>query len=106
MVCSLCRRSSEDESEVGSPALNGAVQGLADMGARAVVVVDRCPPESHKVLADMVSRISSRLSLITIDNKMPPRTADGTTFKVGEAPLPVVESVPMTHRSARSSSKH
>ena len=82
-----------DESEVGSPALNGAVQSLADMGARAVVVVDRCPPESHRVLADMVSRVSSRLSLITIDNEMPPGTQDGTTFKVGEAPLPVVESV-------------
>ena len=82
-----------DESEVGSPALNGAVQSLADMRARAVVVVDRCPPESHRVLADMVSRVSSRLSLITIDNEMPPGTADGTTFKVDEAPLPVVESV-------------
>ena len=82
-----------DESEVSSPALNGAVQSLADMAARAVVVVDRCPPESHRVLADMVSRVSSRLSLITIDNEMPPGTADGTTLKVDEAPLPVVESV-------------
>ena len=82
-----------DESEVGSPALNDAVQSLADMGARAVVVVDRCPPESHRGLADMVTRVSSRLSLITIDNEMPPGTLDGTTFKVGEAPLPVVESV-------------
>ena len=82
-----------DESEIGSPVLNGAVQSLADMGERAVVVVDRCPPESHRVLADMVSRVSSRLSLITIDNEMPPGTLDGTTFKVGEAPLPVVESV-------------
>ena len=82
-----------DESEVGSPALNAAVQSLADMRARAVVVVDRCPPESHRMLADMVSRVSRRLSLITIDNEMPPGTADGTTFKVGEAPLSVVESV-------------
>ena len=57
-----------DESEVGSLALNDAVQSLADMRARAVVVVDRCPPESHRMLADMVSRVSSRLSLITIDS--------------------------------------
>ena len=82
-----------DESEVGSPALNGAVQSLADMGARAVVVVDRCPPESHKVLANMVSRVGSRLSLITIDNEIPPGALDRTTFEVGGAPLPVVESV-------------
>ena len=74
-----------DESEVGSPALDGAVQSLADMRARAVVVVDRCPPESHRVLADMVSRVSSRLSLITIDNEMRSGKSDEAAPRTDEA---------------------
>ena len=34
-----------DESEMGDLAINGVVQTLAENRQRAVVVVDRCPPE-------------------------------------------------------------
>lgn len=82
-----------DESQVDPVAIKSVVQCWADMGARVVVIVDRCPPESHEALADMVSRSSSRLSLITIDNELPDGTPDKTTFRVGEAPLSVIEAV-------------
>ena len=39
------------ESEAGSEAINGVVQTLADDGQRAIVVVDRCAAETHRILA-------------------------------------------------------
>ena len=82
-----------DESEAGPAAINGIVQSLADMGTRAVVVVDSCGLDTHRVLAGMVSRPGSRLSLITIDDEIPSGTPDETTFKLDEAPPSVIEAV-------------
>ena len=82
-----------DESEAGPVAINGIVQSLADMGTRAVVVVDSCGLDTHRVLAGMVSRPGSRLSLVTIDDEIPSGTPDETTFKLDEAPPSVIEAV-------------
>ena len=82
-----------DESEAGPAAINGIVQSLADMGMHAVVVVDSCGLGTHRVLAGMVSRPGSRLSLVTIDDEIPSGTPDETTFKLDEAPSSVIEAV-------------
>ena len=82
-----------DVSETDPAAINRIVQSLADMGTPAVVVVDSCGPDTHRVLAGMVSRPGSRLSLVTIDDEIPSGTLDKTTFKVGEAPSSVIETV-------------
>ena len=68
-----------DESEAATAAINSTVQILADMKARTLVVVDRCPLESHETFVGMVSRSSSRLSLVTIDNEIP----SGESFVLG-----------------------
>lgn len=81
------------ESEASSEAVNGAVQTLADDRQRAVVVVDRCASETHRILAGMVLRKSSRLSLVTIDDEMPPGTLDKMTYKVQEAPSSVTGTI-------------
>ena len=81
------------ESEAGSEAINGVVQTLADDRQRAVVVVDRCASETHRILAGMVLRRSSRLSLVTIDDEVPPGTLDKMTYKVQEAPPSVTEAI-------------
>ena len=60
-----------DESEVSDLAINGVVQTLAENRQRAIVVVDRCPPESHRTLVGMVQRRASLLSLVTIDDDIP-----------------------------------
>ena len=86
-----------DESQVDPVAIKSVVQCWVDMGARVVVIVDRCPPESHEALVNMISRNESRLSLITIDNELPDGTPDKTTFRVGEAPA-------FRHRSRYQSS--
>ena len=82
-----------DESEVGSAAVNDIVQKLADSRERAIVVVDRCAPETHRILDGMVRRSDSRLSLVTIDDEVPAGTLHKTTFKVEEAPSTVTEAV-------------
>ena len=81
------------QSQVGSHVINEIVQNLADSGARAVVVVDNCDPDNHQVLAGMVLRQSSRLSLVTIDNEIPTGTLDGNTLKVGEAAPSVTQGI-------------
>ena len=91
-----------DESEAGGFAINEVVQTLAEHGQRAVMVVDRCPPESHRTLVGMVQRQGSHLSLITIDDQIPRDARDGmfvdvtaheTLVKVSEAPASVTEAI-------------
>ncbi|MCY4488953.1 MAG: type II toxin-antitoxin system MqsA family antitoxin [Deltaproteobacteria bacterium] len=81
------------ETEAGSESINQVVQTLADTGQRAVVVVDHCSPQTHQILAGMVLRSGSLLSLITIDDEVPAGTPDDTTFMVPEAPSSVTEAV-------------
>ena len=81
------------ESEMGLESINEAVQALADVGTRAIVVVDDCRIELHQTLSRTVSRAGSRLSLITIDYDIPPAPLDNTTFKVDEAPTFVTQSI-------------
>ena len=82
-----------DASESDSTAVNSVVQAWSDMGARAIIVVDRCPPRNHDVLAGMVLRSSSRLSLVTIDNEIPSGMLDKAMFRLGEASTPVIEGI-------------
>ena len=82
-----------DESEVGSAAISRDVQSWADTGERAIVVVDRCPPESHETLSRIVSRSSSRLSLITIDSEIPYGMLHKGTVKIEPAKDSVIEAV-------------
>ena len=81
------------ESEVDSKDVNGVVQTLADDGQRAVVVVDRCAPETHQILAGMVLHRRSRLSLVTIDDEVPAGTPDKTTVEIPKAPSAVTEAI-------------
>ena len=81
------------ESEVGSAALQNAVQRLADSGARAVVIVDECAPKTHRALVGMVERETSQLSLVTLDDEIPSETLNASTHKVEEAPDTVTEAI-------------
>ena len=82
-----------DESEAEPGAIHRVVQTWADMGARAIVVVDRCEPEMHESLANVTARGGSRLSLITIDNEVPSGVPDRASFVVDHASLAVTAEV-------------
>ena len=81
------------ESEVGQQALFSSVQSISDAGTRAIVVVDHCVAETHGVLAAMVSRRSSRLSLITIGDHISDGSPDQSTFEIGRASDALIEAI-------------
>ena len=82
-----------DLSNCSAETINSIVQRLAGGGQRAIVVVDRCPIDSHRVLAAMVSRSGSGLSLITIDEEVPVGASDPSTFTLANAPPSVTEAI-------------
>ena len=81
------------QSEADVERVYRVVQDLADLGQRAVVVVDQCEPETRQILEGMASRRSSRLSLVIIDNEIPTGTLGEDTFNVDEAPPTVTEAI-------------
>lgn len=81
------------ESEMGARPIKEVVHRLADSGAQAIVVVDRCDPGTRHILESMVLHESSRLSLITIDNDILAGPLDDKTMKIDEAPFSVVEEI-------------
>ena len=81
------------ESEASTERIVEAVQRFADMGARVVIVVDDCSPDTHRKLAGIVTRANSRSSLLTIDYEIPPGTLGDDTYLVEEAPPEVIQGI-------------
>ena len=82
-----------NESEADTNVIINVVQTLADIGSRSVIIVNRCCPKTHRILAGMVSRSSSRLSLLTLDDEIPTGTLDETTIEINEASSGVIEAI-------------
>ncbi|MGE5503304.1 MAG: hypothetical protein ACM31L_02670 [Actinomycetota bacterium] len=97
------------EPEVGSQVLDRATAVYADLGQgpepspvtmiarlaamdlRAVVIVDNCPPDAHKVLADLVGR-GGPVSLLTIEYDVRDDTPEGSeVFRLDTASAEVIE---------------
>lgn len=78
------------ESESGTTTVKAAVQTLADASVRAVVVVDRCDPQTHDDLVGMARRLDSQLSLVTIDHEFEPAGPRPGTLMVEKADRRVV----------------
>ena len=81
------------ESEASTERIVEAAQRFADMGARVVVVVDDCSPDTHRKLAGIVARANSRSSLLTIDYEIPPGTLGDDAYLVEEAPPEVIQGI-------------
>ena len=81
-----------DESQGDTSAILQTVEALACSGARAVVVVNRCSPKTHRILVGSACRAGSQLSLLTIDDDVPATLSD-TTVKIDDAPPAVVEAI-------------
>ncbi len=81
------------ESEASFEQIIEAVQKHVDMGSRAVIVVDDCPVDSHRKLANIAARANSNVSLLTIDYEIPSGTLDDMTLRVGEAPSSVSQEI-------------
>ena len=81
------------QSESSSEIIRSTVRNLADLGKRAIVVVDHCDPETRLVLIGMVMRQSSNLSLITIEDGFTSSPTDEFSISVDKASLQAVETI-------------
>ena len=79
-------------SETDGNAIHQIVEKLATSHGRAIIVADNCDAKEHTILAGMVSRSGSRLSLLTIDDEIP-RHLDSNTIKVDKAPEKVTKHI-------------
>ena len=82
-----------DESEAGTKAVIRTVEVLVTGEQRAIVVVDVCPPKTHRILQDLVLRTESRLSLVTLDDEMPSGTPDREAYILPQAPSSITDSI-------------
>ncbi len=83
-----------DHSEADATAICGAVRTLADISARAIVIVDNCPPDTRRRLEGIVVAPRSRLSLATVDDEAEPSSRfDPSTISVPAAPSSVTEAI-------------
>ena len=82
-----------DASETDSSSIHHTVQTWAEMGARAIVIVDRCTPENHDALSHATLRSGSRLSLVTIDNELTTCDENPSIHCIDQAPLAVTEEI-------------
>lgn len=81
------------EEDTHTKDIRHLVETLAANGTRALVVVNRCCPETHRALAGEVSRSTSRLSLVTLDDEIPTTAVDEATVKIDTASDAIVEAI-------------
>lgn len=79
-------------SETDGNVIHRIVEKLAASHSRAIIVADNCDAKEHTILAGMISRSGSRLSLLTIDDEIP-RHLDSNTIKVDKAPEKVTKHI-------------
>ena len=82
-----------DESGSIPADIRHTAETLAVSKSRAIIVVDRCTPETRRALARIVNREGSRLSLVTIEDDTPPTRPGPRTIIVPKAPHDVTEQV-------------
>lgn len=81
------------QSDSGVETINSVVQNIAEMGMRAIVVVDHCEPKTRRILEGIVLRESSRLSLVTIEDESPTGRPDDNTLEIYGAPDSLTDAI-------------
>ena len=82
-----------DESGSIPADIRHTAETLAVSKSRAIIVIDRCTPETRRTLARTVNREGSRLSLVTIEDDTPPTRPGPRTIIVPKAPHDVTEQI-------------
>lgn len=81
-----------DAQAIEQRGLLSRIQAIADSALRAVLVIDRCEQQTHQDIVGLVSRVGSRLSLVTIDHEIPDHL-DSATILVPKADDVVIEQL-------------
>lgn len=82
-----------DASEHLPADITSTVRNLADTGKRAIVVVDRCTAGIRRTLASMVGEEGSRLSLVTVQDRLPTSATGSNEVLIPKARFAVIEQI-------------
>jgi hypothetical protein len=76
------------------PQPRGLASDLIASGMRAILVVDNCPPETHRQLAEVARIAGSTISVITIEYDIREDQPEGTdVFSLETSSLPLIEKL-------------
>lgn len=83
-----------DMGESPKPSPQELIPHLAALGRPVVLVIDNCPPSTHKSLADQMGEAGGRISLLTIEYDVSDGDAEGTeVFRLDTASSDVIEQL-------------
>lgn len=76
------------------PQPRGLASDLIASGTRAIVVIDNCPPETHRQVADVARMPGSTIGVITIEYDIKDDKPEGTdVFSLETSSLPLIEKL-------------
>lgn len=83
-----------DTADEPDPQPKGLASDLVASGTRAILVIDNCPPETHKQLADVANAAGSTISVITVEYDIREDQPEGTdVFSLETSSLPLIEKL-------------
>ncbi|MBZ9823209.1 hypothetical protein [Mesorhizobium sp. CA4] len=83
-----------DIADEPDPQPKGLASDLIAAGTRAIVVIDNCPPETHRQLSDVARALGSTISVITIEYDIREDQPEGTdVYSLDTSSLPLIEKL-------------
>jgi hypothetical protein len=83
-----------DTADEPDPQPKGLASDLVASGTRAILVVDNCPPETHKQLSEVAKAAGATISVITIEYDIREDQPEGTdVFSLETSSLPLIEKL-------------
>jgi hypothetical protein len=83
-----------DTADEPDPQPRGLASDLIASGTRAILVVDNCPPETHKQLSEVARASGSTISVITVEYDIRDDQPEGTdVFTLETSSLPLIEKL-------------
>ncbi len=83
-----------DTADEPDPQPKGLASDLIASGTRAILIIDNCPPETHKQLSEVVHASGSTISAITVEYDIREDQPEGTdVFALESSSLPLIETL-------------
>jgi hypothetical protein len=83
-----------DIADESDPQPKGLASDLIASGTRAILVIDNCPPETHKQLSDVARASGATISVITVEYDIREDQPEGTdVFSLESSSLPLIEKL-------------
>jgi hypothetical protein len=83
-----------DIADEPDPQPKGLASDLCASGTRAILVIDNCPPETHKQLSEVTRAAGATISVITVEYDIREDQPEGTdVYSLETSSLPLIEKL-------------